>query len=87
MLIKKGTQSVTGYSGGEGYVNYYELEARGETLKELQADIMRITEENSDDGHRIDFGFVSGIKTVEWEDNIYEIHEFIPPTGYRPLGF
>lgn len=68
-----GTVTRGDYSGGEYYTRDYTICAKANTKKKLKKEVIRLTDENSSDGHKIDFGFVSGEMSVTWESKVLKV--------------
>lgn len=72
MFVKKARCWHGRYIDGEYDTSAWEIEASGETLEELDAEVRRLTKENTSEGSTIDFGYRSGQKGIDWEPEVYE---------------
>lgn len=77
VLIRRGIVTTGSYSGGEYYESEMTVEAEGNTIEELEKDMLRLEKVWNRRGSEIDFGFVSGKRSLVWDKDIWEKKLFV----------
>ena len=86
MLVRKGWITKGSYCGGEWNERNEDIEAEGKNEKKLAKEVKRLTELHTNKGHQIDFGFVDGKASVEWDPDIYKVKKYTPKNTQAELN-